>query len=201
MLSTTAMGALHPDFGERSIDQLLLSFRNRQINLSPGFQRKSVWTASDRRRLIQSIVDGYPLPSIFLYQRDHQGKLIYDVIDGKQRIETILMFMGQGRFRRESFQARLDLGDGLEWYDWKSIQRFHPRLVAAINAYKIQTVEIRGELPQIIDLFVRINSTGKLTETHELFAVKFPLARPTIAFRSKSATTPQRRGLVPHASN
>jgi len=152
---------LHPDFGERSIDQLLLSFRNRQINLSPGFQRKSVWTISDRRRLIQSIVDGYPLPSIFLYQRDHKGKLIYDVIDGKQRLETILMFMGQGRFRRERFETRLDFGDGLDWYDWKSIQRYNPRLVAAINAYKIQTVEIRGELPQIIDLFVRINSTGK----------------------------------------
>jgi len=167
MSSTTVIAGLHPDFGERSIDQLLLSFRNGQINLSPGFQRRSVWTTSDRRRLIQSIVDGYPLPSIFLYQRDHKGKLIYDVIDGKQRLETILMFLGQGRFRRERFETRLDLGDGLDWYDWKSIQRYHPRLVAAINAYKIQTVEIRGELPQIIDLFVRINSTGKRLSSGE----------------------------------
>ncbi len=152
---------LRPEFGERSVDQLLLSFRNQQINLTPGFQRNSVWTLSDRRRLIQSLVDGYPLPSIFLYQRDFKGKLIYDVIDGKQRLETIFMFMGQGRFRRERFETRLDLGDGLDWYDWNSIQKYHPRLVASINAYKIQTVEIRGELPQIIDLFVRINSTGK----------------------------------------
>ena len=152
---------VRPEFGERSIDQLLLSFRNRQINLSPGFQRKSVWTLSDRRRLIQSIVDGYPLPSIFLYQRDHKGKLIYDVIDGKQRLETILMFMGQARFKRLRFDVRLDMGDGLEWYDWNTIRRCHPRIVAAVNAYKIQTVEITGELPQIIDLFVRINSTGK----------------------------------------
>jgi hypothetical protein len=30
-----------------------------------------------------------------------------------QRLETILMFLGQGRFRRERFQTRLDLGDGL----------------------------------------------------------------------------------------
>jgi uncharacterized protein with ParB-like and HNH nuclease domain len=135
----TNMAQLHPVFGERSIDQLLLSFRNRQINLNPGFQRKSVWTISDRRRLIQSIVQGYPLPSIFLYQRDHQGRLIYDVIDGKQRLETILMFMGQGRFKRERFDLRLDLGDGQEWYDWKSIKQDDPRLVAAVNAYKIQT--------------------------------------------------------------
>ena len=87
--------------------------------------------------------------------------MIYDVIDGKQRLETILMFMGQGRFKRERFDLQLDLGDGQEWYDWKSIKQDDPRLVAAVNACKIQTVEISGELPQIIDLFVRINSTGK----------------------------------------
>jgi hypothetical protein len=161
MIVANALQQLSPDFSERSIDQLLLSFRNGQINLTPGFQRKSVWTLPDRRRLVQSLVEGYPLPSIFLYQRDFNGKLIYDVIDGKQRLETIFMFMGQGRFRRDRFETRLDLGDGWDWFDWKSIQRYYPRLVASINAYKIQTVEIRGELPKIIDLFVRINSTGK----------------------------------------
>jgi 5-methylcytosine-specific restriction endonuclease McrA len=161
MITANALQQLRPDFSERSIDQLLLSFRNGQINLTPGFQRKSVWTLPDRRRLVQSLVEGYPLPSIFLYQRDYNGKLIYDVIDGKQRLETIFMFMGQGSFKRDRFETRLDLGDGWDWFDWKSIHRYHPRLVASINAYKIQTVEIRGELPKIIDLFVRINSTGK----------------------------------------
>jgi len=161
MIIANALQKLRPDFSERSIDQLLLSFRNGQINFTPGFQRKSVWTLSDRRRLIQSLIEGYPLPSIFLYQRDYNGKLIYEVIDGKQRLETIFMFMGQGRFSRDRFETRLDLGDGWDWFDWKSIQRYYPRLVASIHAYKIQTVEIRGELPKIIDLFVRINSTGK----------------------------------------
>jgi uncharacterized protein with ParB-like and HNH nuclease domain len=57
---------LQPIFGEHTIDQLTLMFRNRQIDLNPGFQRRSVWTSNDRRRLIQSIVDGYPVPSVFL---------------------------------------------------------------------------------------------------------------------------------------
>jgi 5-methylcytosine-specific restriction endonuclease McrA len=173
MRLSVAAPYLDPEFSERSIDQLLLSFGNGQVNLTPGFQRKSVWTLSDRRRLIQSIVEGYPLPSIFLYQRDHKGKLIYDVIDGKQRLETIFMFMGQGRFKRHQFDVRLDLGEGGDWYDWKSIKRWHPQQVANINSYKIQTVEISGELPKIIDLFVRINSTGKRLTSGEKRHAKF----------------------------
>lgn len=173
MLETNFSRHLNPVFTERSIDQLLLSFRSGQINLTPGFQRNSVWTFPDRQRLIQSIVEGYPLPSIFLYQRDHRGKLVYDVIDGKQRLETIFMFMRQGRFKRDWFEVRLDLGDGLDWCDWAHLQRKHPRAAAAIHAYKIQTVEIQGELPSIIDLFVRINSTGKRLTSGEKRHARF----------------------------
>jgi hypothetical protein len=58
---------LQSAYGERTINELLLMFKCRQINLNPGFQRNSVWSLTDRRRLIQSILARYPLPSIFLY--------------------------------------------------------------------------------------------------------------------------------------
>jgi hypothetical protein len=164
---------LVPVFGEHTVDQLTLMFNSRQINLEPGFQRKSVWTLKDRTRLIQSIVAGYPLPSIFLYQRNHNGRLIYDVIDGKQRLESIFMFLGLGRFKREQFETKLDLSDGLEWYDWRSIRKHDPEMAAAIRSYKIQTVEVTGELAHIIDLFVRINSTGKRLTSGEKRHARF----------------------------
>jgi hypothetical protein len=154
---------LQPTFGERSINEFCLLLKNRQINLEPGFQRKSVWTENDRRRLVQSIIAGYPVPSVFLYRRHVNGRIVYDVIDGKQRLETIFMFIGDGRFKRDAFDAKLDLGagDGWDWYDWKAIRRYDHVARAAFEGYKIQTVEVSGDLPQIIDLFVRINSTGK----------------------------------------
>lgn len=152
---------LRSDFGERTINELCLMFRNRQINLEPGFQRQSVWTNLDRRRLMQSIASAYPIPCIFLYKRSHRGRLVYDVIDGKQRLETIFMFTREGRFRRESFDVRLAVEDGLEWVDWRYIRRKLAELRHRIDSYKIQTVEVEGDLSDIIDLFVRINSTGK----------------------------------------
>jgi len=80
---------LQSTFGEKTISDLVLMFRDGQLNLEPGFQRKSVWSWSDRRRLIQSIVPNYPSPSIFLYERQENGFVMYDVIDGKQRLESI----------------------------------------------------------------------------------------------------------------
>lgn len=152
---------LRTNFNERTINELSLLFRGRQINLDPGFQRKSVWTDRDRRSLIESIVKGFPIPSVFLYQRTPRGKLVYDVIDGKQRIETLFMFTRLGRFKRKSFGVKLDLGDGLTWYDWTTIRRYFPNVRANFEAYKIPTIEVTGDLAQIIDLFVKINSTGK----------------------------------------
>lgn len=171
----TSNERLHADFGERTINELSLMFRSGQINLEPGFQRKSVWSTRDRRRLVQSIVSSYPLPSIFLYKRNRRGKLVYDVIDGKQRLETIFMFTRQGRFKRGWFDVRLELDKdyGVQWYDWRGIKRHFSEVRHEFEAYKVQTVEVTGALSEIIDLFVRINSTGKPLTSGEKRHAKF----------------------------
>lgn len=153
--------SLQSDFGERTINELGLMFRNGQINLEPGFQRNSVWTVQDRRRLISSIISSYPVPCIFLYKRQHRGRLVYDVIDGKQRLETIFMFTKQGRFARDWFEVRIDVKGSPDWYNWIDLRRASQDVRHQFESYKIQTVEVAGELANIIDLFVRINSTGK----------------------------------------
>ena len=164
--------ALHANFGERTINELLLISRNRQINSDPGFQRNSVWSFPDRARLIQSIMSNYPVPCIFLYQRNSRGRTVYDVIDGKQRLETIMMFTGTGPFRRNRFDVKLNLRDELQWHDWSDVRR-HPTARHQFENYKIQTVEVTGDLNEIVDLFVRINSTGKRLTSGEKRHAKF----------------------------
>jgi len=48
--------ALHADFGERTLNEMMLILKNRQLNLEPRFQRKSVWSRSDRSRLTLSFL-------------------------------------------------------------------------------------------------------------------------------------------------
>jgi hypothetical protein len=153
--------ALRYEYGDKTIQEFVLLCNNGQLNLEPGFQRDSVWSLNDRRKLIHSVWQNYPVPSVFLYRRSDNGKLVYDVIDGKQRLESILMFQGSGGFRGERFNVRIksDSNGTVEDWHWRSMQkRGHEH---RMMGYKIQTVEVDGELADIIDLFVRINSTGK----------------------------------------
>lgn len=169
------MTTLRSEYGHLTVQQFVNHFENGQLNLEPGFQRNSVWSLSDRTALIDSIFLNYPIPSIFLYKRpDTNGGLIYDVIDGKQRLESIFMFMGLGYFRRKRFSARLKLSSNdpePDLYDWAKVRRKDGAY--PFTSYRIQTVEISGELSDIIDVFVRINSTGKKLTSAEKRHAKY----------------------------
>lgn len=148
----------------KSILDLLNLYERGHLNLEPGFQRQSVWTERDRAKLIDSILRNYPLPAIFLYKREDNGHLVFDVIDGKQRIESVFMFMGKIRGR---FYTRTQLSgsDEVEWVDWQLMKR--RGLQHLMTGYEIPVIEVDGETGDIINVFVRINSTGKALTRQE----------------------------------
>lgn len=148
----------------KSILDLQNLFNHGNLNLEPGFQRQSVWTERDRAKLIESILRNYPLPAIFLYKREEEGLLVYDVIDGKQRLESILMFMGSMRGRFDT-RTQLPNADSIEWVNWSLLKRRH--LQHLITACELPVIEVDGEIGEIIDVFVRINSTGKALTSQE----------------------------------
>lgn len=143
----------------KPIHDLVNLYNNKQLNLNPGFQRKSVWNTKDRVTLIDSIFKNYPLPAIFLYKREDNGNLIYDVIDGKQRLESIFMFMGILRGNRYCVKTQLTGNSETIEVDWNYLTRHNKQTL--VNGYKLYTIEVDGGLSDIIDVFVRINSTGK----------------------------------------
>jgi len=154
----------------KTIKDLENLYEGGLLNLEPGFQRQSVWSERDRAKLIDSILRNYPLPAIFLYRREQDGQIIYDVIDGKQRIESILMFMGQLR-GRYGLKAQLPGYDEAAWIDWKILCK--RRLQPLLTGYRIPTIEVDGDISDIIDVFVRINSTGKALTPQEKRRAKY----------------------------
>ena len=152
------------------IDELVSHYKKGALNLEPGFQRDSVWKERDRAKLINSIVRNYPLPAIFLYRRNENGRVIFDVIDGKQRLESIFKFMGilRGRF---SAKVKLPGAEQEEKIDWNRLCK--KRQQHLISWYSIPTIEVDGEFTDIVDVFVRINSTGKALTPQEKRHAKY----------------------------
>lgn len=172
------MALMKPSFSEQRIHQLILSHEHGVIHLDPGFQRESVWTKRDRQRLIQSIMAGKPIPNIFLYRRTtDKGTTVFDVIDGKQRLETIFKFVRARSFTRDGFSVKLEIEGEERIVDWSMIKRRYPNLRSRLESYSIQTVEIEGDLDEIIDVFLSINSTGKRLTSGEKRHAKFYRSR------------------------
>lgn len=77
-------------------------FRNRNAEkvliLKPPYQRKPVWTYKQKAYLIDTILEKYHVPEIYMHRvTDPDGKSIYNIVDGQQRIRTILEFIS-GKF-------------------------------------------------------------------------------------------------------
>ena len=81
-----------------SINDFLEWEDSSQLELAPKFQRRSVWNDTARSFLIDTIVEGKPIPKVFIRQKLNPTtrKSIREVVDGQQRLRTILSFMKDG---------------------------------------------------------------------------------------------------------
>lgn len=61
--------------------------------LQPDYQRREVWGTAARIMLIDSIINGIPIPKIFVSSNIKEERTIRYVIDGQQRINAILDFL------------------------------------------------------------------------------------------------------------
>ncbi|WP_077001187.1 DUF262 domain-containing protein [Variovorax sp. KK3] len=74
-----------------SIGELLNLYKEGELDIHPEFQRVFRWEIDQKSRLIESLLLGIPLPSIYVATND---KGVWEVIDGVQRLSTIFEFMG-----------------------------------------------------------------------------------------------------------
>lgn len=88
----TTKGQVQSRVRTTSIDDILEKTNNKQLDLDPSFQRKDVWAVQDAQKLVISILRGIPLPSIILQKSKNNVEV---VVDGKQRITSILRFVGK----------------------------------------------------------------------------------------------------------
>jgi len=78
------------DSSPRSIQSLYSWYADNKLWVNRRYQRKLVWTLEEKQKLVESVLNGYPIPAILLAEREADG---YEVIDGVQRLHTFMSFI------------------------------------------------------------------------------------------------------------
>ncbi len=76
---------------EMSLGEIISLYKSKELVIDPVFQRLFRWDDERKTRFIESLILGIPIPPIFVYQ-DPNG--IWELVDGLQRLSTVLQLTG-----------------------------------------------------------------------------------------------------------
>lgn len=173
-VSETSLGYFGADF---DVAGLVRRFKERDIFVPrydpdgsdgsslAGFQRPHVWPAKKMESFIESLLLGWPVPSIFLVLDDDQR---YLVLDGQQRINTLAHFYS-GRFPDGKDFVLKDVAEKLVGATYATLT---PEARRKLDNTFIQATVIEPKGPEgpdsVYRLFGRLNSGGMSLTPQEI---------------------------------
>ena len=144
-----------------TLDLLVRRIRNKEINLSPEFQRKEgIWTEGAQSRLIESILIRIPLPAFYV---DATNEDYWIVVDGLQRLTAIKRFIIEG-----SLELRgLEFLNQIEGKRYAQLPRNFQR---RIDETEVTIFTIQAGTPETVkfNIFKRINTGGLPLSAQEI---------------------------------
>lgn len=156
-----------------SIGELVNLYKDGDLEINPAFQRFFRWSETQKVRLIESILLGIPLPSIFVAQREDG---IWDLVDGLQRVSTILYFMNELKNESGIVAASLKLTateylpllEGVTWESEEneldsSLKRLFKR-----EKIEIKIIKKESDTSTKFELFQRLNTGGSQLSDQEV---------------------------------
>lgn len=157
----TSVSEIKTDEYTMSVGEIVNMYRDGDLTISPVYQRYFRWNNSQKSAFIESLILGIPIPSIFVAQNS-DGK--WDVIDGLQRISSILQFIGMLEDKDPLVTNATKFLPALEGKNWETIG---PKFRRIIKRRRISVFIIDTSANNSIkyELFQRLNTNGsKLTE-------------------------------------
>ena len=138
---------------------------NSLLDLSPHFQRRSVWTRAAKSFLIDTVMRGKPMPKILLTQSLVGRQNVRTVVDGQQRMRSILEFV------TDSFTV---LSTHNKIHSGKYFSDLEDATQAAILQYEIGVDLLYDvSIADMLDIFARINTYSVTLNRQERLNAKF----------------------------
>jgi len=147
------------DYESVIVQEILNSYDRLELNLTPWYQRRAVWTPPQKGYLINSIHEKKPVPSLYIrHQIDLQTeKSIKEVVDGQQRIRCVL------EYRKNEFAARHPEHARPVRYDQLTKSQRIAFLQTALSVGYL----VGASDGDVIEIFARINTVAKTLNPQE----------------------------------
>ncbi len=161
-------------------------YSNNELNILPEFQRLFRWTSERKSAFVEFILIGIPVPSVFVFEKEDGT---WELIDGLQRISTVLEFMGSlrdpdsGKYRRSTLLGTKYL-PSLEGMVWEVIQQDETALDKSFQLFfrrariDFQILKHPSDPKTKFDLFQRLNRGGAYANEQEVRTCSMVLADP-----------------------
>ncbi|EJZ59562.1 hypothetical protein I1A_003914 [Pseudomonas fluorescens R124] len=148
-----------------------------EIMLNPDYQRMGgVWTLEKKQLLMDSILNDYDIPKIYLHAFTREQKkadgFSYAVIDGRQRLEAIWQFI-EGRFAlSEDFKYQADESIGLARLGYSDIASSYPKIKIKFDSFVLPVIGVDTDDQELIeDMFSRLNEAVPLNAAEKRNAI------------------------------
>lgn len=151
----------------------------KKLIIAPDFQRNDVWSAKQSAELVESILMGIPIPTIYLFEMKDGTK---QVVDGRQRISAILNFLNN-KFSLKDLKI-------LPQCNGKKFSELDSKMQGIFEDYQLSFYIIQPPTPERVkyDIFDRVNRGGTRLTNQEMRNALYK-GRSTVMLKELAAST------------
>jgi hypothetical protein len=190
-----AKRSVNTDTIQISLSEVASMYSQRELDILPDFQRLFRWTDEKKSAFVESVLIGIPIPPVFAFEKDDAT---WELIDGLQRISTVLEFMGILRDPDDSETLKppsvlrktkyLPSLDNVRWEatkDHPNEPHFDKALQLFFRRSRIdfQVLKYPSDPKTKFDLFQRLNRGGAYANEQEVRSCAMVLANPEVTKR------------------
>jgi len=165
------------ELGEQTIRTI--SEIKDKIDFFPVYQRYgNIWDISKKKLLIDTVLNGFDTPKFYFnYFIESNNPLnrnnkIYAVIDGKQRLQTILDFLSDKFALDKEFKYTDNLNINISGLTYSEIAEIYPEVISKIYTYTLDIVFVSTDQEDMLEeLFLRLNGGSALTNAEKRNAI------------------------------
>lgn len=154
-----------------SILDLYRKINEKYVILDPDYQRRVVWKDDKKTAFIESLYMGIMIPPIYVVEVPSDNLLSknkYEVVDGKQRLTAITMFLnGELKLNARHLEYFSDIFGGK---NFNQIEKEYKEITSEMLSGVLDIYVITKNSPEFTkyDIFSRLNKGAEPLKTNEI---------------------------------